>query len=106
MAINIENPNEFVNKDIMKRNLLWHHNLPLDDIGKAMDEARAEGYREGYAEGREKGQEYVKTRIFAELDKLITIELLRKWGKGQKMKQYGLIWAENYHAIKKKYGVD
>ena len=43
MAINIENPNEF----IMKKNLLWHHNLPLDDIGKAMDEARAEGYKQG-----------------------------------------------------------
>lgn len=45
-------------------------------------------------------------QIFAELDKLITIELLRKWGKGQKMKQYGLIWAENYQATKKKHGVD
>ena len=43
MAINIENPNEF----IMKKNLLWHHNLPLDDIGKAMDEARTEGYKQG-----------------------------------------------------------
>ena len=43
MAINIENPNEF----IMKKNLLWHHNLPLDDIGKAMDEARADGYKQG-----------------------------------------------------------
>ena len=43
MAINIENPNEF----IMKKNQLWHRNLPLEDIGKALDEARAEGYKQG-----------------------------------------------------------
>ena len=43
MAINIENPNEF----IMKKNQLWHRNLPLEDIGKAMDEARSEGYKQG-----------------------------------------------------------
>ena len=43
MAINIENPNEF----IMKKNLLWHRNLPLEDIGKALDEARTDGYKQG-----------------------------------------------------------
>ncbi len=54
MAINIENPNEFVNKEIMKRNLLWHHNLPLDDISKAMDEARGEGYKQGQKVGQQR----------------------------------------------------
>ena len=47
MAMNIGNPNEFVNKEIMKKNQLWHRNLPLEDIGKAMDEARSEGYKQG-----------------------------------------------------------
>ena len=47
MATNIGNPNEFVNKEIMKKNQLWHRNLPLEDIGKAMDEVRAEGYKQG-----------------------------------------------------------
>ena len=40
MTTNIEH-----NKEIMKKNLLWHHNLPLDDISKAMDEARGEGQK-------------------------------------------------------------
>ena len=36
MTTNIEH-----NKEIMKKNLLWHRNLPLDDISKAMDDVRA-----------------------------------------------------------------
>ena len=45
------------NDEIIKKNLLWHHNLPLDDIRKAMDDARAEGYKEGYKQGHKEGTE-------------------------------------------------
>ena len=48
----------------------------------------------------------IAKQIFSELDKLMKIELLRRWGKGEKMKQHGVIWGTEYQNFKKKYGVD
>jgi hypothetical protein len=45
-------------------------------------------------------------QIFSEIDKLMKIELLRRWGKGEKMKQHGVIWVTEYQNVKKKYEVD
>ena len=94
MEINIENPNEF----IIKKNLLWHHNLPLDDIGKPMDEARTEGYKEG--------QKDIANHIFAELD----LKLMTQLHKVSDLKKDNpnTIWCikeKDYNAIKKEHGV-
>ena len=110
MAINIENPNEF----IMKKNLLWHHNLPLDDIGKAMDEARTEGYKQGQKDSAKQIFADLKTAAWQQIepDKLKQFYKEFSEAKDEKAaleiaKKYTIVGfsAEKFDAIKKKYGV-
>jgi DNA-binding transcriptional MerR regulator len=42
------------NDEIIKKNLLWHHNFPLDDIRKAMNDARADEREKAIVKAAEK----------------------------------------------------